>query len=112
MTTYSQGEIILVPFPYTDFSANKKRPAVVMSSASYNATHPDIILAPITSRPSGTSDEVSITDWQAAGLIKPSAIKPILVSFETQLVIRQIGTLSETDRGQVRALFARVLDLP
>ena len=112
MTTYNQGEIILVPFPYTDYSAIKKRPAVVMSSAIYNATHPDVILAPITGRLSGTSDEVAITNWQAAGLIKPSSIKPILASFETQLVIRQIGTLSDTDRSQVRALFARVLDLP
>ena len=83
MTTYNQGEIILVPFPYTDFSATKKHPAVVMSSAPYNATHPDVILAPITSRLSETSDEVSVTDWQTAGLIKPSAIKPILASFET-----------------------------
>jgi len=111
MTTYSQGQIILVPFPYTDFSAIKKPPAVVMSSAVYNATHPDVILAPITSRLSGTSDETTITDWKAAGLIKPSCIKPILASFETQLVIRQIGALSDTDRGRLRALFARVLDL-
>jgi mRNA interferase MazF len=112
MTTYSQGEIILVPFPYMDFSASKQRPAVVMSSASYNATHPDVILAPITSRRSGTPDEVAVTDWRAAGLIKPSAIKPILASFEIPLVIRKLGTLSDIDRVQVRTLFARVLDLP
>ena len=112
MTTYSQGEIILVPFPYTDFSASKQRPAVVMSSAVYNATHPDVILAPITGRLSGTPDEVAVTDWRAAGLIKPSSIKPILASFETQLVMRKLGVLSDIDRIQVRAMFARVLDLP
>jgi mRNA interferase MazF len=112
MTAYNQGEVILVPFPYTDFSATKQRPAVVMSCAAHNATHPDVILAPVTSRMSGTSDEVAITDWHAAGLIKPSSIKPILTSFETQLVMRKPGTLSDSDRLQVRAMFARVLDLP
>jgi mRNA interferase MazF len=112
MTTYNQGEVLLVPFPYTDFSAAKQRPAVVMSSASYNATHPDVILAPITSRVSGTSDEVAVTDWRAAGLIKHSSIKPILASFEARLVVRKLGALTDSDRLQVRAMFARVLDLP
>jgi mRNA interferase MazF len=112
MTVYSQGEVVLVPFPYTDFSAIKQRPAVVMSSAGYNATHLDVILAPITGRLSDTPDEVAVTDWRAARLIKLSTIKPILTSFETQLVVRRLGLLSDSDRIQVRAMFARVLDLP
>ena len=112
MTTYSQGEVILVPFPYTDFSAAKQRPAVVMSNASYNAAHVDVILAPITSRIAGSADEVVVTDWRTAGLIKPSAIKPILASFSTRLVVRKLGALPDSDRLRVRALFARVLELP
>ena len=35
-TSYSFGEIVLVPFPFTDQTGIKKRPAVIVSSAAYN----------------------------------------------------------------------------
>jgi mRNA interferase MazF len=36
MTGYEFGNLILVPFPFTDLSAAKKRPAVVVSSPAYH----------------------------------------------------------------------------
>jgi mRNA interferase MazF len=41
MTRYNFGDIILVPFPFTDQSTLKKRPAVVLSAAAYNNNHGD-----------------------------------------------------------------------
>jgi len=38
MTAYSFGDVVLVPFPFTDQTGNKKRPAVVVSSAAYHRT--------------------------------------------------------------------------
>lgn len=111
MTRYRQGDTLLVPFPFTDQSAVKQRPAVVLSSEDYNARHRDLILAPITSVLSPAPDEVTLADWQGEGLLKPSAVKPILSSFDTSLVRRHLGRLSERDLTQVRQLFARVLNL-
>lgn len=111
MTAYRQGDVLLVPFPFTDQSGNKKRPAVVLSGDTYNRTHPDVILAPITSQVKSTPDEASLAHWRAAGLLKHSVVKPILSSFDIRLVRRKLGSLSASDRAQVRALFARVLDL-
>lgn len=112
MTSYNQGDVVLVPFPFTDLSTRKQRPAVVLSSQSYNARHPDVILAPVTSRAAHSSDEVALAQWSAAGLLKPSVVKPILASCEAGLIIRRLGALSASDLAQVRALFARILDLP
>ena len=112
MTIYEQGDVLLVPFPFTDQSAAKRRPAVVLSSHAYNQTHHDVILAPITSRITGDPDEAALSDWGDAGLLKPSAVKPVLSTFDVSLVIKFLGALSDPDCAQVRALFARILDLP
>jgi hypothetical protein len=44
------GTIVLVPFPFTDQTASKQRPAVVVSTDAYNAARPDTILMAITSQ--------------------------------------------------------------
>jgi len=112
MTPFRQGDVLLVPFPFTDQSGHKQRPACVISGDAYNRTHLDVILAPITSQVVRAADEVPLIDWQAAGLLKPSAVKPLLSSFDAFLVRRKLGVLSDSDRGQVRGFFARILDLP
>ncbi len=111
MTNYRQGDLVLVPFPFTDQRGSKQRPAVVLSSEAYNRAHADLVLAAITSQAAHTADEVKIEDWQASGLLKPSVVKPILSSFEAILVRRKLGEMSSRDRANVRALFARILDL-
>ncbi|WP_217650539.1 type II toxin-antitoxin system PemK/MazF family toxin [Spirulina major] len=40
----SFADVLLVPFPFTNQAAVKKRPAVVVSSAPYNDTHRDVIV--------------------------------------------------------------------
>jgi mRNA interferase MazF len=111
MTNFRQGDVLLVPYPFTDQSGSKQRSAIVLSGEVYNRTHPDVILAPITSQVIRAPDEASLTDWQAAGLLKSSVVKPILSSFDVRLVRRKSGTLSTSDLAQVRALFAQILDL-
>ena len=112
MTSFRQGDVLLAPYPFTDQSGSKQRPGVVLSGDTYNQHHPDVILAPITSQVIHGTDEVTLVDWQAAGLLKPSVVKPLLSSFEARLVRRKLGALSASDRVRVRALFAQVLDLP
>ena len=84
------GDVVLVPFPFTNQSALKQRPAVVVSRTAYNTSKPDVILMAITSqfRPSVALGEVWLNDWQAAGLLKPSAIKPVFATIERNLLIR------------------------
>ena len=50
MTRFEFGDVLLVPFPFTDQSATKKRPAVVISSEPYNTGRPDLIIMAITSQ--------------------------------------------------------------
>ena len=47
---YEFGEVLLVPFPFTDQRTQKKRPAVVISSADYDVVRSDLILMAVTSQ--------------------------------------------------------------
>jgi mRNA interferase MazF len=46
---YNQREIVLVPFPYSDLTALKKRPVIILSNNDYNENHQDVVVAAITS---------------------------------------------------------------
>ena len=78
---YEFGEIVLVRFPFTNQIASKQRPAVVISREEYNAG-PDVVLMAITSQLHETPrfGDVPITEWQMAGLLRPSAVKPIVAT--------------------------------
>lgn len=105
------GDIVLVPFPFTSQTASKKRPAVVVSSRAYNAAKPDVVLMAVTSqlRANAILGEVWVQDWKAAGLLKPSAIKPVFATLEQTLVIRQLGALVAADREALRQAIAQTL---
>jgi len=100
MTPFEFGDIVLVPFPFTDQSATKKRPAVIISSNAYNSERPDLIIMAVTSqiKPTAIIGEVIVQDWQGAGLLKPSAIKPVITTIEKPLVIKTMGRLKDNDR--------------
>ncbi len=100
MTSFEYGDIVLVPFPFTDQSTTKKRPAVVISSKAYNTERPDLIIMAVTSqiKPASVVGEVIIQEWRAAGLLKPSAIKPVITTIEKPLVIKTMGRLKDNDR--------------
>jgi mRNA interferase MazF len=110
-TAYSFGTVILVPFPFTDQSTTKKRPAVVISSERYHRERPDVILMAITSqtRPLPTVGEVAVVDWSAAGLLKPSVIKPLIATIEAQLILRQLGHLQANDLRALRGVLSAIL---
>lgn len=64
--TLSFGDVVLVPFPFTDQSGIKKRPAVVVSSNNYNVSRRDLLIMAITSQvrqPLGFAKAL-ILDWQ------------------------------------------------
>ncbi len=57
-----QGDIVLVPFPFTDLSSAKQRPALVISKSDYNKKTEDIITCGITSNLQNADNSVLIDD--------------------------------------------------
>jgi mRNA interferase MazF len=109
--SYRFGAVVLVPFPFTDQSASKQRPAVVVSSAAYHRARPDLIVMAITSqmRASATFGEVVIDGWQAAGLLKPSVVKPVITTVEQSLVRKTLGALNTGDQQRLKETLSKII---
>lgn len=108
---FSFGSVVLVPFPFTDQSGTKKRPAVEVSSAGYNASRRDLVIMAITSqvRTLLGFGEAMVGDWQEAGLVKTSVLKPVLTTIEPGLVLRVMGHLSVADIKTLRQMLCDVI---
>ncbi|HEY8709360.1 MAG TPA: type II toxin-antitoxin system PemK/MazF family toxin [Burkholderiaceae bacterium] len=108
---FSFGDVVLVPFPFTDQSGSKKRPAVVISGSSYNDNRRDIVIMAITGRVRQplAIGEAMVSDWQSAGLIKASVLKPVFTTIEQGLVVRTMGALSAADAKTLREVVSDVI---
>lgn len=99
MTPYKKGDIILVPFPFSNQTFSKKRPVVVISSDFYNSRYLDIIIMAVTSNTQNPLRirECLIGDYASAGLLKSSVIKSAISSIDKSLILKKLGTLSSED---------------
>jgi mRNA interferase MazF len=95
-------DTVVVPFPFADRQASKRRPALVLS----DPRHFDIghsVLAMITSRHNAPWPlDVPITDKRLAGLAAPSVIRMKLFTLDHRLILRRAGRLSDKDRSAVQ----------
>ena len=110
-TNFEFGDVLLVPFPFSNQTAGKQRPAVVVSSAAYNRERLDLVILAITSqiRPTLGLGEALVAHWKQAGLIKLSVLKPVLTTIEKGLVIKQLGRLAAADQEILRKLLDTIL---
>lgn len=102
MTVYNRGDIVLVGFIFSDESATKHRPAVVISSVAYNRSRQEIIVAAITSniRRRLVGDHL-IADWKGAGLLFPSLVTGIFRTIKQTMIQRKVGTMPKPEMQAV-----------
>ena len=96
-TSIEQRSIILIPFPYTDLSGAKKRPALVISSQKFNNKSEDAICCLITSNPEEAMHSVKITnkDMDTGFLEFESKVKPYRIfTINKRLVYKVLGKLN------------------
>lgn len=98
-------DLVVVPFPYSDRLAEKRRPALIVSRPELESQLGLLWVAMVTSaaRPL-TLGDVRLTDMQTAGLPAASTIRAAkLATIEPHRVIRRAGALSAVDRAAVVA---------
>ncbi len=100
--SFERYDVVVVPFPFSDSTAARRRPALVVSSDRFNRTHDHVILAMITTPPETSwPSDTEITNRDAAGLVARSVVRLKLFTLDVALVVRRIGSLAAEDRTQV-----------
>lgn len=108
MVVPSSGEIVLVPFPFTDLSASKVRPAVCLADAGRG----DWILCQITSKAYGDPHAVPLAgaDFVSGGLLVSSFARPgKLFTANCSLLVRSVGKLNDPAFQRVLAAVVNLL---
>lgn len=118
MTTFDQGDVVLVAFPFTDLTSTKQRPAMVMSARWFNEKpEHDCVLVAITSViPSRLArDEIRIADGDLknAGLVKPSIVRVgKLFTLNQTLIQKRLGKLPPGALQPVLHTLAEIIPQP
>ena len=111
MVAPSAGEVVLVPFPFSDLSQSKVRPAICLADAGRG----DWVLCQVTSSPYGDPLAVSLdaADFTSGGLLVASFARPgKLFTANAGLMMRSVGLLSPSALRRVLLAVAALFRPP
>jgi mRNA-degrading endonuclease toxin of MazEF toxin-antitoxin module len=95
-----RGDVVTVPFPFSDLSGSKLRPALVVAALPGSS---DIILCQITSQPQATRPTVAITsaDFVLGSLLRDSFVRPDRLFTAASGLTRRVGRLNGAKTQEV-----------
>ena len=101
--TFEPFDVVVVPFSFTDRTASKRRPALILSTHRFGNEIGHSVMAMITSKENVSWPlDVALTDLSAAGLPAPSVVRMKLFTLDHRLVLRKAGRLAKADQTAVR----------
>jgi len=111
MPTFKQGDVIKVPFPYTDQPTRQSRPALVVSTGSIEDLHGLLWVVMITSAQNrGWRGDVQVANLKMAGLPVPSVIRSAKITTIEASVASKLGRVSAAQIRQVAGKLISELD--
>jgi mRNA interferase MazF len=104
-TMPKQGDILLIPIPFTDLSSQKRRPVIVISNDQYNRKTSDIVVVAMTSNPQVTEYSLSISssDLVEGALNRPGKIRvDKIYTLSQTIVARTFGQVDDKTLSRIR----------
>lgn len=102
-------DIVVVPFPFVEKPALKRRPALVVSSRSFNRRGHSLVAMITSAVTNRWATDVEIIDLDAAGLPKPSKVRFKLFTLDNRVINRKLGKLAKADAETFDAELSAVL---
>lgn len=107
---YDPWDVVVVPFPFTDRNAAKRRPALIVSNRTFNRNGHSVMEMITSAGHSGWPGDVPLRDHAVAGLRVPCVARVKLFTLDNRLILRRAGSLSPADRSNVRRNLRAALD--
>ena len=102
-----QGDIVLIPIPFTDLSAQKRRPVIVISNDTYNRKTTDIVVVAMTSNPAQTEYGFSInsSDLDRGTLNHPGQVRvDKIYTLSQAIVVKTFGRVNDDTLRRIRQM--------
>lgn len=106
-TTPKQGDIVLIPIPFTDLSTRKRRPVIVISNDDYNHRTADVVVVALTSNPTPTDYSFMITssDLARGKLNRPGKVRvDKIYTLAKSIIVKTFGQVKPGVLDQVRSI--------
>ena len=107
----SQGDIVLVPVPFTDLSSKRRRPVIVVSNDAYHAFGEDMVVVAMTSNPKVTpySFVISNKDLVAGALNRPGTVRADKIyTLSQKIIVKTFGRVSNAVLDDIRRILALI----
>jgi mRNA interferase MazF len=99
---FSKGDVVLFPYPFSDLTTQKVRPAVVVSAMGKR--YLDIFIVPLTSKTKHLEKgEFIISRWEKAGLNVKTAVKRGCYLADTDIIRKKVGSLEPCDIKRIES---------
>ncbi|MBI5180758.1 MAG: type II toxin-antitoxin system PemK/MazF family toxin [Nitrospirae bacterium] len=100
MAKFVKGDVVVVPFPFSDLTHSKRRPALVISTLEGD----DLILCQITSQSIKDKYAIAIDDkdFDSGSLKQPSNVRPNRIfTADSQIILYRIGNLKQEKLNKI-----------
>ncbi len=107
-----QGDIVLVPVPFTDLSSTRRRPVIVLSNARYHQATEDMVVVAMTSNPFQTAYSFVLDDGDldAGSLNHPGTVRADKIfTLSRQIIVKSFGRVKSPVLDRIRHLIADVI---
>ena len=101
----NQGDIVLIPIPFTDLSSQRRRPVIIISNDTYNRKTMDIVVVAMTSNPTVVDYSFTITssDLEQGKLNRPGKVRvDKIYTLSQSIVVRTFGRVNPKILNRIR----------
>jgi len=109
-----QGDLLLVPFPFSDQSGKKVRPVIVISNEKFNENSEDVLVVGVTSSSSRDAYTINLAnkDLDGGNLLTPCYVKiENILKIDKELVIKKIGKINKSKLKEITKKISEITQI-
>ncbi len=112
-TMLKQGDIVLIPIPFTDLTSQKRRPTIIISSNNYNEKHEDIVVVALTSNVEPQNFTITLTsDDLEEGSLKVTSMIRVdkIYTLNKSIILKTFGRVKPAILTKIKTSLLKLIE--